>query len=155
MRMLAVGPDRVQLLARQPRNKYFELYHRIDIGLDTVPYNGHTTSLDSFWMGVPVVTMIGKTVVGRAGWCQSCNLGLKELAAENEEWFIQIAAKLAADRDRLKVLRGDAAKNEKFAADGWGAICAKHRRSVSADVARLGGAISLKDWRETAPTPLP
>ena len=53
------------MLARRPRLQYFELYHRIDIGLDTLPYNGHTTSLDSFWMGVPVVTLVGQTVVGQ------------------------------------------------------------------------------------------
>ena len=53
-----------------------ETYHQIDIGLDTFPYNGHTTSLDSFWMGVPVVTLVGQTVVGRAGLSQLTNLGL-------------------------------------------------------------------------------
>jgi len=41
-------------------------YRRIDMGLDTFPYNGHTTSADSFWMGTPVVTLVGRTVVGRA-----------------------------------------------------------------------------------------
>ncbi len=74
-----VAPGRVTFVAGRPRPEYLELYHRIDIGLDTVPYNGHTTSLDSFWMGVPVVTLVGPTVVGRAGLCQLMNLGLPEL----------------------------------------------------------------------------
>src|SRR5208283_2434690 len=82
-----------------------EVYHRIDIGLDTIPYNGHTTSLDSFWMGVPVVTRIGETVVGRAGWSQLCNLDMKELAAESDEQFVKIALELAADLARLRELR--------------------------------------------------
>ena len=41
-------------------------YHRVDLGLDTLPYGGHTTSLDSYWMGVPVLTLVGETVVGRS-----------------------------------------------------------------------------------------
>jgi predicted O-linked N-acetylglucosamine transferase (SPINDLY family) len=42
------GGDRVTFVAHQPRQHYLQYYHDIDIGLDTVPYNGHTTSLDSF-----------------------------------------------------------------------------------------------------------
>ena len=57
--------------------------------LDTVPYNGHTTSLDSFWMGVPVVTLVGPTVVGRAGLCQLMNLGLPELIASSPEQYVR------------------------------------------------------------------
>ena len=82
-----------------------ELYHRIDLGLDTFPYNGHTTSLDSIWMGVPVVTLVGQTPVSRAGWCQLSNLGLPELAGKTPEEFVSIAAALAKDLPRLQGLR--------------------------------------------------
>jgi predicted O-linked N-acetylglucosamine transferase (SPINDLY family) len=77
----------------------------VDIGLDTVPYNGHTTSLDSFWMGVPVVTLTGPTVVGRAGACQLMNLGLPELIASSPEQYLRIVAELARDLPRLGALR--------------------------------------------------
>jgi len=97
--------NRVDFVQRQPRAKYLAFYNRIDIGLDTLPYNGHTTSLDSLWMGVPVVTMIGKTVVGRAGFSQLSNLGLTELVANAEGEFVEIAAKLAGDWERLLHLR--------------------------------------------------
>ena len=69
-----------------------------------MPYNGHTTSLDAFWMGVPVVTLVGQTVVGRAGWCQLMNLGLPELVAHGPEEFVAMAAGLAEDRPRLSQL---------------------------------------------------
>ena len=88
-----------------PRQQYIEQYARIDIGLDTFPYNGHSTSLDSLWMGVPVVTRIGKTVVGRAGWSQLSNLGLTDLAASGDDEFVRIAAGLANDLERLADLR--------------------------------------------------
>ena len=76
-----IDEARVEFADQQPRQQYLQTYNRIDLGLDPLPYNGHTTSLDAFWMGVPTVTLIGKTVVGRAGWSQLCNLGLQELAA--------------------------------------------------------------------------
>jgi predicted O-linked N-acetylglucosamine transferase (SPINDLY family) len=100
-----VKRDRVTFLARQPRPQYLELYHRIDIGLDTFPYNGHTTSLDAFWLGVPVVTLAGSTAVGRAGLSLLANLGLPELVASTREQFVSIAAALAGDVPRLSGLR--------------------------------------------------
>ena len=100
-----IGPDRIELVAGRPRSQYLELFHRIDLGLDTFPYNGHTTSLDSYWMGVPVITLVGQTVVGRAGLSQLTNLGLPELIAQTPEQYVQIAVKLAGDLPRLAELR--------------------------------------------------
>ena len=100
-----IGLERMEFVATRPRRKYLECYHRIDIGLDTLPYNGHTTSLDSLWMGVPVVTLVGQTVVGRAGVSQLMNLGLSELIAQSPEEYGRIAAGLASDRPGLARLR--------------------------------------------------
>jgi len=100
-----IAPRRVTFAPNQPRGQYLELYHGIDVGLDTIPYNGHTTSLDSYWMGVPVVTIVGPTVVGRAGVSQLMNLGLPELIGETPEQFVRIAAELAGDLARLGELR--------------------------------------------------
>ena len=101
-----IAAARVEFADKQPRPEYLKLYHQIDLGLDPLPYNGHTTSLDAFWMGVPTLTLLGKTVVGRAGWSQLCNLGLKELAAETPEQYVALAAELAGDLPRLQELRG-------------------------------------------------
>jgi predicted O-linked N-acetylglucosamine transferase (SPINDLY family) len=100
-----VEAGRVEFAPFQPRLDYLALHRRVDLGLDTFPYNGHTTSLDAFWMGVPVVTRLGETVVGRAGWSQLCNLDLPELAATSDEAFVQIATELARDLPRLGQLR--------------------------------------------------
>jgi predicted O-linked N-acetylglucosamine transferase (SPINDLY family) len=96
---------RVAFVDKRTRPEYLRLYHRIDLCLDPLPYNGHTTSLDGFWMGVPTLTMPGRTAAGRAGWSQLCNLGLKELAAETPEDFAAMAAGLAGDLPRLRELR--------------------------------------------------
>jgi protein O-GlcNAc transferase len=100
-----IDAERIRFFSRQPMQLYFSLYHQIDIGLDTFPANGHTTSLDSYWMGVPVVTIVGKTVLGRAGLSQLTNLGLSELIAHNPDQFVAIAASLASDIPRLTHLR--------------------------------------------------
>jgi len=97
--------DRVDFVSRAGRQNYLKYYNRIDLGLDTLPYNGHTTSIDSLWMGVPVVTLVGNTVVGRAGISQLSNVGLTELAATTPDQFVDLAAKLAADLPKLSELR--------------------------------------------------
>jgi predicted O-linked N-acetylglucosamine transferase (SPINDLY family) len=100
-----IDPSRVEFFGHQARWDYLRLYQRIDFGLDSFPYNGHTTSLDSFWMGAPVVTLVGESAVARAGWCQLSNLGLTELAARSNEEFASIAVDLAKDLPRLVELR--------------------------------------------------
>jgi predicted O-linked N-acetylglucosamine transferase (SPINDLY family) len=100
-----IAAGRVQFADKHARPEYLKLYQHIDLCLDPLPYNGHTTSLDAFWMGVPTVTMVGETAVGRAGWSQLCNLDLKELAAETPDEYVTLAAKLAADLPCLQELR--------------------------------------------------
>lgn len=100
-----ITENRIEFVPFQSRVDYLATYHRIDIALDTFPYNGYTTSLDAFWMGVPVVTMIGRTVTNRATWSALNNLKLPELAAIDEVAFIAMTSKLAADLPRLIELR--------------------------------------------------
>lgn len=100
-----VDPDRVEFVDEQPRDAYLRVYQRIDVCLDTFPYNGHTTSLDAYWMGVPVVTLVGPTIVGRAGLSQASNLGLEELVAMTPEQYVKIAVDLCGDLDGLSRLR--------------------------------------------------
>jgi predicted O-linked N-acetylglucosamine transferase (SPINDLY family) len=100
-----IDPQRIEFIAKQPRPDYLRTYHRIDIGLDAFPCNGHTTSLDSLWMGVPIVTLVGPTALGRAGLSQLTNLRLPELIAHSPDHYAQIACKLAGDLPRLIDLR--------------------------------------------------
>jgi predicted O-linked N-acetylglucosamine transferase (SPINDLY family) len=94
---LGVDAERLIFVARQPRPLYLETYRRIDLCLDTLPYNGAITSLESFWMGVPVLSLLGQSVVGRAGWSLLNNLGLPELCAQSEERFVELAVQWAGD----------------------------------------------------------
>ncbi len=97
--------DRVEFLLIQPRRQYLQTYRRIDLCLDTIHCNGHTTTLDALWMGVPVVTRVGTTIAGRAGWSQMHNVGMMELVAWTDEQFVKSAVDLAGDVGRLTALR--------------------------------------------------
>jgi predicted O-linked N-acetylglucosamine transferase (SPINDLY family) len=102
---MGINADRIELVGRQKFPGYIETYGRIDIALDPFPYGGAITTCDSLWMGVPVVTLSGRTAVGRAAQSILCNVGLPELVAKMEDEYIQIAASLAGDPARLESLR--------------------------------------------------
>lgn len=98
--------DRVELIGRTATQaEHLALYKRLDIALDTFPYNGTTTTCEALWMGVPVVTLAGKAHAGRVGVSLLSNVGLAELVGETPEQYLAIAANLAGDLQRLAALR--------------------------------------------------
>jgi predicted O-linked N-acetylglucosamine transferase (SPINDLY family) len=102
---LGVSPERIEFVDRQPRAPYLKTYHRIDLCLDTIPYNGHTTSLDAWWMGVPTITRAGQLAFSRAGVSMCRNLDLTELVASSDDEFVRIACDLANNAPRRRALR--------------------------------------------------
>jgi predicted O-linked N-acetylglucosamine transferase (SPINDLY family) len=100
-----IEPSRVQFAGRMPLEKYFDLYRRIDIALDTFPYGGGTTTCDALWMGVSVVSLVGTTAVNRGGLSILSNVGVPELTARSKEEYVRLASALAADLPRLRDLR--------------------------------------------------
>jgi predicted O-linked N-acetylglucosamine transferase (SPINDLY family) len=80
-------------------------YRRIDIALDPFPYAGGMTTCHALWMGVPVITLAGKTAIGRGGVSILSNLGLEDLIADSEQAYIRIAAAQANDGSRLAYVR--------------------------------------------------
>jgi predicted O-linked N-acetylglucosamine transferase (SPINDLY family) len=100
-----IALDRIEFRAKVPRCEYLRRYHELDLALDPFPYNGHTTTFDALWMGVPVITLAGRTGVGRAGVSVLSHLGLPEFVAATPEQYVAIAVTLAADRERLAGLR--------------------------------------------------
>ena len=88
-----------------PLNAFLEQYRRIDIGLDTLPFNGGTTTCEALWMGVPVITLAGKRFVSRMGVSILNTVGMPELITENADDYVQRCVQLASDHDRIVDLR--------------------------------------------------
>ncbi len=101
-----VAASALELLPHQPRPDYLQTYSRIDVCLDALPYNSLSNTLDAAWLGVPTITAVGDTVVGRAGLCVATNLGLPQLVTRGSEQFVRAAAELSADLPALAELRG-------------------------------------------------
>jgi len=80
-------------------------YHRLDIALDTFPYHGTTTTCESLYMGVPVVTLAGRSHVSRVGVSLLQSVGIPELICETSDDYVSTAVALAGDLRRLLGLR--------------------------------------------------
>ncbi len=87
---------------------YFEhlsRFHHIDIALDTSPYNGTTTTCESLWMGVPVITLCGDKPQSRVSASIINRIGLGDLIAYSADEYIEKAKALANDLDKLESIR--------------------------------------------------
>jgi predicted O-linked N-acetylglucosamine transferase (SPINDLY family) len=101
-----IAADRVELMPPCPSTAdHLALYNRIDIALDSFPYNGTTTSCEALWMGVPVITLAGRQHVSRVGHSILQQIGLGDLAAADVDGYVDLAIRLAGNFDRLSELR--------------------------------------------------
>lgn len=80
---------------------HLRAYGRMDIALDTMPYNGTTTTCEALWMGVPVVTMAGDHHAARVSTSILAHLGLPELIAKGQDDYVERALALALNPVRL------------------------------------------------------
>ncbi len=163
------GISRRRIIARgfeKRPNDHFLTFQEIDICLDSLPYNGTTTTFDALWMGVPVVTLSGNIHVSRTSASILHGMGLDDLVATTPTEFVNICRQLADDTDRLQTMRrslrrvmtetslGDAEKFcrhlESMLRQIWRDFCANPSHGVIADNPRTNDAV---DAAETAETP--
>jgi len=104
-----ISSDRIELMNMMPdRDSHLSVYNEIDIALDPFPYNGTTTTCEALWMGVPVVTLLGDRHAGRVGASILHAIGMQDiLLADSSESYIELAIKLAGNKDLLINLRKD------------------------------------------------
>ena len=103
-----VATSRIELIGPTASiTEHLSLYGRVDLALDPFPYNGATTTCESLWMGVPVITLRGSAFVGRMTASLLTTIGLNEFIAETAEQYIEIACRWANDVQKLSELRGN------------------------------------------------
>ena len=90
-----VSRDRVEFIA--VRGTHMQHYNAIDIALDSFPQTGGTTTCESLWMGVPVVTLVGEAFFERLSYSNLMNAGLDELCTFDRDAYVAKAVELAAD----------------------------------------------------------
>ena len=100
-----VEPERLDLLPPTSFAEYLEGYGRIDVALDPFPFCGGTTTCESLWMGVPVISCPGETFASRHALSYLSNIGLTETIAGDQEEYVQLAASLTAYPQRLAAIR--------------------------------------------------
>jgi predicted O-linked N-acetylglucosamine transferase (SPINDLY family) len=85
--------------------RHMQLYHQLDIALDTIPFNSVTTAYDTLWMGLPLITLAGNWMGGIMTGCIVAALGYPDWIAQTEEEFVSIVVSLARDLEKRKHLR--------------------------------------------------
>jgi protein O-GlcNAc transferase len=100
-----ITEDRLILQGRSSRAHYFAQYHQVDIALDPFPYNGGTTTVESLWMGVPVIAKRGDRFSAHMSEGILQHLGHPEWIARDEEEYVAKAVELASDPARLAQIR--------------------------------------------------
>lgn len=124
--------SRIELRAfAASHHEHLAAYADVDVSLDTVPYNGTTTTCEALWMGVPVVTVRGRSHVSRVGASLLQHAGLSQLVANNANEFVRIASRIAADRPGLiamrttlreQILRSGLCNERNASAGFWGLV---------------------------------
>ncbi len=102
---LGISSDRLDLRQNSSHREMLAEYGDMDISLDTFPYNGGATTCEALWMGVPVVTMAGNTPIGRQTKAYLQVIGCPEWTAVDEDHYLAVAVKLAADLTLLSEIR--------------------------------------------------
>ena len=102
---LGIDADRIDCVPYRSDIPHGLQFAGVDIALDPYPYNGVTTTCESLYFGLPVISLYGRHGVSRSGLSILGSLGLRELAASTPEEYTETAVALALDLPRLESLR--------------------------------------------------
>jgi predicted O-linked N-acetylglucosamine transferase (SPINDLY family) len=100
-----IDRERLDFMGWVSMREHFALYGKVDIALDTFPYNGTTTTCEALWMGVPVITLAGRVHAARVGASLLGCVGLDEWVADDKDGYLELARRGAANLQELASLR--------------------------------------------------
>lgn len=106
-RLVAAGVDlaRVDFLSRLTLTDYLRAHDRVDLLLDAFPWTSGTTAHLGLWMGVPTLTLAGRSLAARVGAGAMAAAGLQQFVAEATDQYVEIAVQTAACPDELQAVR--------------------------------------------------
>jgi protein O-GlcNAc transferase len=113
-----IAPDRIHFEPFIPGHlRHMRLYDRLDIALDTIPFNSGTTACDALWMGVPLVAIEGNWAGGRMAASILRAAGMSHWVARGEDEFVSIVTRLARDisgREKFRLIQRDQLANSEL-----------------------------------------
>lgn len=158
--------DRLMLLPRKPLKEYFEYHGQVDVVLDAFPYTGATVTAHALWMGVPVITLAGKSPIHRSATSMMSVIGLPEFVAQTPDEYIGIAQRCAADLPWLASVREGLRERAKASPlmDGaavtrdlesklrkvWQEWCRAQKSPKSSPTSQSNGPLQLQQQEKTA-----
>jgi len=102
-----IARERIELRGFSPHRRMLEEYGDMDVALDPFPYNGGLTTCEALWMGVPVLCLLGDTLISRQSAALLAAAGYEEDVAENADALVARAVRLASDPDALARARAE------------------------------------------------
>jgi protein O-GlcNAc transferase len=100
-----INPSRIIFAKQMPLAEHLARHKLVDLFLDTLPYNAHTTASDSLWAGAPVLTQIGHSFASRVAASLNFATGLQDLIATTADEYKRLAIQLANNPDLLTSYR--------------------------------------------------
>jgi predicted O-linked N-acetylglucosamine transferase (SPINDLY family) len=101
-----IAADRLDLRQGSGAPGFLGVYEEIDVSLDVFPYSGGTTSFESLWMGVPILSLRGVRPAGRGSATALASVGLADWAVQTPQEYVALAVRVAGDLDGLAGVRG-------------------------------------------------
>jgi predicted O-linked N-acetylglucosamine transferase (SPINDLY family) len=102
---LGISAQRLEFHGKLPAIEFHRKFLEVDISLDPVTVNGATTTCESLWMGVPVMSLAGDRFLTRAGLSILTTAGLADFAAASRKDYFRIATHLADNLPLLAEIR--------------------------------------------------
>lgn len=100
-----ITPERIVFAPKMANPDHLARYPLADLFLDTAPYGAHTTASDALWMGVPMLTLSGRSFASRVCGSLLRSAGLPELVCTAPGEYVDRAVALGRDRRRLQHYR--------------------------------------------------
>jgi predicted O-linked N-acetylglucosamine transferase (SPINDLY family) len=107
LRNAGINIERVVLAGASPHAQHLKIFAQIDVGLDPFPQGGGISTAEALWMGVPVVTLMGRTPPSRYTHSILGQVGLSDWVATSEDEYVRIALQAARDLPRVARIRAE------------------------------------------------